>query len=102
MVEVRNPVIEELKKRADELGSQQALADELGISAQHLGDVLKGRRGLGEDVLEQIGFEKVIVHVRTYAVPDVVKAIETAQAEAEHVNTLRKRVFEKSKQVTKS
>lgn len=95
MVEVKNPVIGYLKNRVKELGSQAAVAEELDISAQHLGDVLAGNRNLGEKVLERLGFEKVVVHVKLHAVPDVVRAIEMAQLEAEHINGIKRKVFKK-------
>jgi hypothetical protein len=95
MVEVKNPVIEDLKKRIDEAGSQKAVAEEMGISPSHLSDVLAGKRNLGEELLEQLGYEKVIVHVKAHAVPDVVRAIETAQSEVEHIHGLKKRIFRK-------
>lgn len=102
MVEVNNPVLDYLNKRAEELGSQKAVAEELGISPSHLSDVLSGKRNLGEEILEQIGFEKVIVHVRSSAVPEVVRAIETAQAEADHLRNLGNRIIKsKIKQVAK-
>jgi transcriptional regulator with XRE-family HTH domain len=45
-------------------GSQKALADELRISPQYLGDVLRGRREPGEAILSRLGLEKRIYYVR--------------------------------------
>jgi len=102
MIKISDPVKDYLKRRANELGSQKAVAEEIGISPSHLSDVLSNKRNLGEDVLEQLGFEKVIVHVKSSNVPEVVRAIETAQAEAAHLDGIKKRIVEpKVRQIAK-
>lgn len=45
-------------------GSQKAVADDLGISQAYLGDVLRGRRGVGEKMAEKLGWEKIEIFRR--------------------------------------
>ena len=85
MVEVRDPLIEELKEKIEKAGSQKAVANEMGISPSHLSDVLAGKRNLGEALLRQLGYEKVVVHVKSHVVSDVMRAIETAQKKSKAV-----------------
>jgi transcriptional regulator with XRE-family HTH domain len=73
---IHDPVPDELRKRVEDSGSQKAVADELGISAQHLGDILRGRRTAGPALLEKLGFARVTMHVKTNTLPDVVSAID--------------------------
>jgi transcriptional regulator with XRE-family HTH domain len=53
-------VIELIKQRANEAGSQKALAQELGVSEPYLSDVLKGRRSPSENLLNRLGIRKVV------------------------------------------
>lgn len=82
MTEVSNAAIEELKRRIRSKGSQKAVAAELEISPAYLNDILMGKRNLSDNVLEKLGYEKVTVHVKVNSVPDIVRAIETAQEES--------------------
>lgn len=43
---------------------QKGAAKRLGVSAQHLNDVLKGRRALSAKILSAIGYERVIFYRR--------------------------------------
>lgn len=56
-----NDPIEMMRSRLKELGSQTALAEELGISKPYLCDMLKGRRDPGEKVFAALGIRKVVV-----------------------------------------
>lgn len=48
-----------LRDKSDGAGSQKALAAQLGVSPQYLGDVLNGKREPGESILEALGLRKV-------------------------------------------
>jgi transcriptional regulator with XRE-family HTH domain len=98
MTEVTGPAIEDLRKLVKSKGSQQAAADELGITPAYINDILKGRRNLSEAMLEKLGYVKVIAHVKTDAVPFVVSAIEMAQQEAAGLNEIKRKVFKGVKQ----
>lgn len=49
-----------LRDRATEMGSQKALAEHLGVSAQYLGDVLSGKREPGDSILKALGLRKTV------------------------------------------
>lgn len=51
---------EVLHQKSVEAGSQKALAAQLGVSPQYLGDVLNGKREPGESILEALGLCKVV------------------------------------------
>lgn len=51
-----------LRKRQGER-TQKDLAEELGISPQHLGDLMRGNRMPGKSLRKKIGIEKRIVFV---------------------------------------
>ncbi|UGB27567.1 helix-turn-helix domain-containing protein [Methylorubrum sp. B1-46] len=53
-------VIERLKSRVAERGSQHAVALEAGVSPQHLSDVLHGKRDVGPAVLALLGVQRVV------------------------------------------
>lgn len=57
-----NP-IDELVKRTQSR-SQAEVANELGVSAQYLHDVLKLRRAPGKKILAALGLEKLITYRR--------------------------------------
>lgn len=44
--------------------TQKSIADELGISAAHLSDILAGKRGISEDVAAKLGYERRVIFVR--------------------------------------
>lgn len=82
MAGITSQAIEDLKQLVKEKGSKKAAAEALGIHPSYLGEILNGTRDLSESVLEKLGYEKVTIHVKTGAVPDVVSVIETALNEA--------------------
>lgn len=49
-----------LKEQAVKAGSQKALAKELGVSQQYLGDVISEKREPGKKVLDALKLRKVI------------------------------------------
>lgn len=55
-------VVELLEEMLVECGSQKALADKLGISQQHLNDVLSGRRLPVARLLRAVGLQKVTLY----------------------------------------
>ena len=56
--------IPELLRRKQGDRSQKELAEELGISPQHLGDLLQGYRMPGKALRKRIGIDKRIVFVQ--------------------------------------
>ncbi len=48
----------------ERLGSQTAVARELGVSVVYLNDVLHGKRGLGMKLAEGLGWEKIEIYRR--------------------------------------
>lgn len=61
MNEFTDPVLL-LKSRVDLMGTQAALAQEIGISAQYLSQILARERDPSEKVLDYLNFEKVIMY----------------------------------------
>lgn len=49
-----------LTRFIERAGSQRAAAQQLGVSAQYLCDVLKGRRAPGSKILEPLGLKRVV------------------------------------------
>ena len=49
-----------LNRMVREAGSQKLAAAQMGISQQHLCDVLAGRRELGDGVLSRLGYRRVV------------------------------------------
>ena len=58
-----------LRKRQGER-TQRELAEELGISPQHLGDLLQGNRMPGKALRKRIGIEKRVVFILAEAQSD--------------------------------
>jgi len=96
MTEVNSLVIEDLKKLIKTKGSSQAAAEHLGFSPSYLSEIMKGRRALSDNFLERLGYVRLIVHVKTADVPAIVQAIESAQGDAAHMQTLKSKVMKKS------
>ncbi len=48
-----------LRAKVREYGSQLAFAEAVGLSAQYVSDVLKGRRPAGPKLLKALGYEWV-------------------------------------------
>jgi predicted transcriptional regulator len=82
MTEIVSPAIDDLKKMVEEKGSKKAAAEALGIHPSYVGELINGTRPLTDTVLEKLGYEKVVVHVKADSLPSVLKAIRSAQAEA--------------------
>lgn len=59
-----NGVRELLLRKADEHGSQTALARYLGISSSYLSDVIKGKRDPGASVLDALGLARVVRYAK--------------------------------------
>ena len=74
---MENNALKELESRIAEAGSQKAYADELGISASYLNDILQGKRAITPSLLGKLGYVRVSVDVPTKQAPDVIKAIES-------------------------
>ena len=55
---------DELNRMVGEAGSQNRLAEELGISSQYLNDVLWKRRQPGKKLLDALGLQRVIYFMR--------------------------------------
>lgn len=53
-------VVARLRAAIDTAGSQAAFARRHGISNQYVSDALRGRRELGQKILEAIGVERVV------------------------------------------
>lgn len=51
-----------LKERAEKAGSQKFLAEELGVSAQYLGDVISEKREPGKKILDALRMRKVVFY----------------------------------------
>ena len=43
-------------------GSQRAFARQHGISTQYVNDVLRGRRELGQKILDALGVERIVTY----------------------------------------
>lgn len=44
-------------------GSQKAAAARLGVTQQYICDILKGRRGLSQLILDELGLKRVVLLV---------------------------------------
>lgn len=53
-------VKQRLITRAQQLGSQKALAAELGISQQYLSDIFLGKREISCQLADKLGLKKII------------------------------------------
>ena len=58
-------VRERIRQVVAEAGSQKAAAERLGISAAYLSDILLKRRAISAEVGAKVGYERVVVWVRT-------------------------------------
>lgn len=56
-------LIEELRRRCQESGSQKAWAKANGISAAYVNDVIQGRREVSDNFAALLGFERRVVFV---------------------------------------
>lgn len=46
----------------NEIGSQKALAERIGISEQYLSDMIRGHRALDTKLLREVGVERVVTY----------------------------------------
>lgn len=53
-----------LKEAVRKAGSQKALAAKIGISAQHLHDMLSERRAITGKTLDYLGFDAMTIYIR--------------------------------------
>jgi DNA-binding transcriptional regulator YdaS (Cro superfamily) len=53
-------VIKRLQSAVQAAGSQRAFAAAHGVSEQYLSDVLRGRREIGQKILDTLGLERVV------------------------------------------
>ncbi|MCP1549369.1 hypothetical protein J2W76_002614 [Methylorubrum zatmanii] len=58
-------VLEHLRAAIKESGNAKVWAGRAGVSPQYVSDVVRGRRALGESVLDAIGFRKRVTYERT-------------------------------------
>jgi transcriptional regulator with XRE-family HTH domain len=57
-------IIRILERHVRRAGSQKRAAEELGISAQYLNDLLQGRREPSDNVLEKLGLKWKIARAK--------------------------------------
>lgn len=55
-----------LRKEAEKLGSQRALARSLGLSAAFVSDVLRGNRAPSGPLLDLLGLERIVAYQVRY------------------------------------
>jgi transcriptional regulator with XRE-family HTH domain len=55
-------VIEMIRQKVKEVGSQEAVGIELGVTQQYIGDLLRGKRTPGETVLKALNLRKVVYY----------------------------------------
>jgi len=58
-----NPIAR-LETMEAEVGTRQALAAKLGLSASYLSDVMNGRRDVNQKLLKRIGLKSVVIEGR--------------------------------------
>lgn len=51
-----------LMRAVEDAGSQKAFAERVGVSAQFLHDVLRDRRNANAEILDAIGYERVVTY----------------------------------------
>ena len=54
----------QLERLVDELGSQAAAAQALGIGPSYFCDLLRGRRNVSDAILRKIGLRRIVVRER--------------------------------------
>lgn len=57
-------VMDLLRKKVEEAGSQKAFADKHGLSQAYVNDVLRERRDLAGGILNALGLERYIIYRR--------------------------------------
>ena len=63
-VGIEHDLRHEISELVDSLGTKKAAAEKLGISQAYLGDILMGRRGVGEQLAGRLGWKRVPVFVQ--------------------------------------
>lgn len=58
-----NPIIKEINHRLKQT-TQRMLAIELGISPSYLSDIIRGNRGIPDDVAEKLGWLAIHTPIR--------------------------------------
>lgn len=58
----KTELIAQIRDSVLDFGGQKAAAKEWGISAQYLNDILRGRRDVGQSVLDAMGFERIVLY----------------------------------------
>lgn len=71
-----NQAQDELNKLIEKEGSKTAAARWLGVSPSLITEITKGRRNIPESVLKQLGFRRVVLHVREDRFSRIMQAIE--------------------------
>jgi plasmid maintenance system antidote protein VapI len=51
-------LINQLVKRK---GTQAAAAEELGVSPAHISDIIRGNRGISDEIAQRLGYRRVVV-----------------------------------------
>ena len=59
-------LIEMLHQKVREMGTQDKLAESLGISPQHLSDVLRGKRDISQAIAHRLGLWRAFRFYRTW------------------------------------
>ena len=54
----------QLERLVDQLGSQTAAAQALGIGPSYFGDLLRGHRNVSDRVLTKLGLRRIVVRKR--------------------------------------
>lgn len=57
-------VLDELNRRIAKAGTAKAFANEVGLSAVYISDILNGKRDFSDRVLKILGFEKRVKIVK--------------------------------------
>ena len=65
LVKTESQMVEVLERMVDYAGSQKAVAEWLGVSAQYLSDVMSGRRYVSKEMGKKLGYKKTISFVGT-------------------------------------
>jgi hypothetical protein len=56
-------VLADLRHRVEDRGAQKELADDLGISAAYMNDIVHERRDISREFAEKLGYRRVVVFV---------------------------------------
>ena len=60
-----NQLLGLLRAEADAAGSQGALAEKLGVSAQYLSEVMRGKKEAGPAILQPLFLQRDVRYLRT-------------------------------------